>query len=383
MELLTIYEISLDIVKTNYVVIKAKQYDKNSRQLVIHCTNNGKQFVLDNSVRAFVQMTKPDGTIFNADCIVDQINNVLKMSLTEQATNVKGVCEAELVMVESSTNQVLSTMIFNIIVIGALITQDDIISQTEFGTLANLIIGYEIAKETVETIEDEMATWISAENERVANENQRIANENSRNAAETLRVAAEEARETAEAERIANENARKEAETTRINSENARKSAEEGRAKFEKARATAESTRVTAENARAAAETDRVELYNIVSTKLANGEFNGRTILYGEGIPPKDLGQIGDVYINTAHTELYPNYLFTKDGEDWTPRWTIRGLDGTDTLPILGTLFYPSDLEIPAGYEEVDGYSVPLKVTLNYDATTESLEIVPEIGAIV
>lgn len=265
MGLITTYEISLDVAKTNYVVIKAKQYDKNSRQLIVHCTSNGQEYVLSDGIKAFVQMNKPDGTIFNADCVVDIPRNVLVVDLAEQATTATGVCDAELIMVETGNERVLSTMRFSIIIIGATITQEDIISQSEFGTLANLIIGYEEAKETVETIEEEMTTLVAEEK----------------------------------------------------------------------------------------------ALKEEIETKLANGEFDGRTVLYGSGIPAKSLGNVGDVYINTSYTELYPYYLFTKDGEDWTPRWTMIGLDGTDTLPILGTMFFPEELEVPPGYEDVSDFHIP------------------------
>lgn len=101
------------------------------------------------------------------------------------------------------------------------------------------------------------------------------------------------------------------------------------------------------------------DLVDDVTTKLENGDFNGKTILYGEGIPSKTLGDVGDAYINTLTEGLYPYYLFTKDEEDWVPRWSMRGVDGTDTLPILGTMFFPSDEETPTGYEDVEDYYIP------------------------
>ena len=117
------------------------------------------------------------------------------------------------------------------------------------------------------------------------------------------------------------------------------------------------------------------DLVGNINTKLENGEFNGKSVLYGEGIPPKDLGNIGDVYINTSTTSIYPFYLFSKDGEDWTPRWCMQGVDGTDTLPILGTLFLPEDQEVPNGYGKSDGYYISAD-DIGIDANTPLMDVV-------
>lgn len=357
--LLTTYRLNLDVIQENRVVIRAKQYDKNSRRVIISCTSNGQAFTLDDNTRAFVQIVKPDGTIFNTDCEVDTRSNMIYFDLTQQATVVTGISTAELVLVDGSDSAVISTMLFSIIVTGAVITQEDIISQTEFGTLANLIIGYEEVHGVLVEIVDAMDDWVAEElirqeneKERKANEEERISNEEERIAHEDERVAAENARSEAETVRQENEEIRLANEEQRVEAENIRQEQEQ-------VRQDAEAVRVSNEETRNAAEEEREALKEEVETKLANGEFDGKTVLYGSGIPAKDLGKVGDVYINTSYTELYPYYLFTKDGEDWTPRWTMMGVDGTDTLPILGTMFLPEEMEIPAGYEVVEDFHIP------------------------
>lgn len=133
-----------------------------------------------------------------------------------------------------------------------------------------------------------------------------------------------------------------------------------------------------AENLQETAEQQQTQVGDLVdniNTKLENGEFNGKSVLYGEGIPAKDLGNVGDVYINTSPTTLYPFYLFTKDGEDWTPRWTMQGVDGTDTLPILGTLFLPEDQVVPSGYGKSDEYYIPADY-IGVDGNTTLMSVV-------
>ena len=103
---------------------------------------------------------------------------------------------------------------------------------------------------------------IKAESDRIAALNQSIAQD------EALRVAAEELRQQHEQARIAAETQRDEAEQARINAEQARVSAESARATAEQQRITAEQGRVSAESARVTAEQARV----LAETLRANAE---------------------------------------------------------------------------------------------------------------
>lgn len=87
--------------------------------------------------------------------------------------------------------------------------------------------------------------------------------------------------------------------------------------------------------------------------------LQGASVLYGNGVPANTLGRNGDSYINVAKSETYPYYLFTKDNNVWTPRVSVQGVDGTDTLPIYATAFLPADETIPSGYGEANEYYIP------------------------
>ena len=445
MDLTTFYEISLDLIRNNYVAIRIKQYDKNSRKVIIHVTANGQEYKLDETIGALIQVKKTDGNAVANDCEIDLENNTVVANITQQMSTSAGVCLADVSLYNVENNQVLGTMKFNIITDSNAVTRDDIISSSEFNTIADLVIlGKEKIEELIalitqsETQEAERQaneeirkaneiTRETNEDTREANELQRQANEAARQEAETLRASSETARSEAETARIAAENkrasaeeirisseaarieaetaranaealrvtaenerasaetARKEAETARANAETARSNAETARdtaeeerkaneeirksnetarieaestrATAEEGRVTAEAGRVSAESARAEAETlrsqaetgradaeasrvaaeqgrvtaenAREELKETVETKLANGEFDGKTVLYGNGGPATELGNDGDVYIDIAGVEPYAHYLFTKDSGVWTPRWTMRGLNGT------------------------------------------------------
>ena len=371
------YDISLDLVRNNYVAIRIKQYDKNSRKVIIHITDNGKEFKLDDTMKALLQVKKSDGYSVANDCEIDVENNTVVATITQQMSVAVGVCVADVSLYNAENNQVLGTMKFNIVTDSNAVTKEDITSSSEFNSLAELII---LGKEKIEAIvayneqikteeqqrqtnedvrEDNEATRQSNEEARKANETERQSNETARQEAETARVSAEEARVSAEDARVLAEQARVAAESLRSEAETARANAESLRVEAEKARVTAENKRQTDT---AAAIEDCNEISDELETKLANGDFNGKSVLYGAGIPAKDLGNIGDCYINIANTELYPYYLFTKDGEDWTPRWLMKGQDGSDTLPIEATIRIPKEMEIPSGYEEV-----PEEVTSLYD----------------
>lgn len=105
------------------------------------------------------------------------------------------------------------------------------------------------------------------------------------------------------------------------------------------------------------------DLVDGVNEMVESGVFDGKTILYGEGVPSQSLGKENDTYINTSTNGLYPCFLFTKDdyskGElDWKPRWTTRGISA-DTLPLQGIIFIPEEQEPPSGYEGVKDFHIP------------------------
>jgi hypothetical protein len=103
---------------------------------------------------------------------------------------------------------------------------------------------------------------IKAESDRIAALNQTIAQD------EALRVAAEELRQQHEAARVAAETQRNEAEQARISAEQSRVNAESARVTAEQQRITAEQGRVSAESARVQAEQARV----LAETLRANAE---------------------------------------------------------------------------------------------------------------
>lgn len=124
-----IIPISVDFCNKKYILVNAKQYDKNARYLSVTCYNGGEFFKLSSgSHSAFIRYKKPDEySVFNK-CSIDNQGKIL-VELTEQMLAVQGTCVADLVVVSGGTatmnpttgqitgisgGSIISTMIFHI-----------------------------------------------------------------------------------------------------------------------------------------------------------------------------------------------------------------------------------------------------------------------------
>lgn len=289
------YEISLDLVRNNYVTIRAKQFDDRTRKVKIHCTMEGQEFKLSEKYHPHVQLKKPDGTVVINPCEMNVADNVLIVDITKQMLAVAGEAEAEIVLFENENDEILSTMHFSIIIISILIQREDYISENDFLSLIDVMIKAEDLIDDmkrleqdivnhVEQLEAELRAYVSALEDELR-------------AAEALRVAAENARAEAEKIRVENEN-----------------------------------IRIEAENARANAELERQKYITNLKIEVDNGRFDGATILHGPGVPSPDLGKDKDVYINMLPSGDYPNYFFTKADGVWTPQFQLNGSFGLEGL---------------------------------------------------
>ena len=85
MELNTTYEVTLDLIRNNYVALRAKQYDQNSRVILFHITNNGQEFILSDDFKVISQFRKPDNKVLNLDTELLLDNNIVSLTM-------KGLC---------------------------------------------------------------------------------------------------------------------------------------------------------------------------------------------------------------------------------------------------------------------------------------------------
>ena len=140
-------KINVDFYNQKYILINAKQNDKNSRFLEITCYNHGELFSLNpNNHSAFIRYRKADEHgVFNS-CVVNY-NGTIEVELTEQMLAVAGICYADLVIVDSgyatvdpntgeitgiNNSAILSTMTFCIDVVETALENSVIESTHEF-----------------------------------------------------------------------------------------------------------------------------------------------------------------------------------------------------------------------------------------------------------
>jgi hypothetical protein len=135
--------IELDVHKSNYVSIYAKQYDTNTRNIYISLLDNGVPITIPSNLIARVRGTKKDKTIFIKDCSI--INNIVLLELKDQMLTVYGrvICDIGLYETTNTGNpkddKLLSSSIFYINVDKAAYDENAVISSNEFLTLTELI----------------------------------------------------------------------------------------------------------------------------------------------------------------------------------------------------------------------------------------------------
>lgn len=155
MSLRTTINIDVDFYDKKYILINAKQLDKNSRFLSVTCYNHGENFPINSKEHsAYIRFKKPDNnSVFNF-CEINRKGEVL-VELTEQMLFSDGICYADLVITNkgsASTNtntgeivaidnaSVLSTMTFCIDVSETAVVNSEIESSYEYHGLSELLI---------------------------------------------------------------------------------------------------------------------------------------------------------------------------------------------------------------------------------------------------
>ena len=156
MALKTTMNINVDFYDKKYILINAKQLDKNSRFLSVTCYNHGELFTLGATHSAYIRYKKADEySVFNY-CKIDKGKVIVE--LTEQMLAVDGICYADLVIVEGGSavvdastgtitgiegSSILSTMTFHIDVTETAVDNSEIESSYECNVLNETLDRYE------------------------------------------------------------------------------------------------------------------------------------------------------------------------------------------------------------------------------------------------
>ena len=157
-----IKEIDLDFYNRKNIFVEAKQYDVNSRYILVSCHNQGSTCILDKNIHtASVRYKKSDESVVFNSCEITDDGKIL-IKLTQQMLSSPGNCIAD-IMVFSAGEEPCSesTMKFYVNVIPNPYPNEEIESSNEFGALEDLmnkaLADYEYVMENAQKSADDAA----------------------------------------------------------------------------------------------------------------------------------------------------------------------------------------------------------------------------------
>lgn len=165
MALQTTTNINIDFYDKKYILINAKQNDKNSRFISVTCYENGKLFTLNQTLHSvYIRYKKADEYGVLNSCEIDRGKIIVE--LTEQMLATSGMCYADLIVVEGGDaivdengaiinvegSSILSTMTFCIDVSETAVDNSDIESNYDFDILNQTFEEYKTNYQNVVTM---------------------------------------------------------------------------------------------------------------------------------------------------------------------------------------------------------------------------------------
>lgn len=135
-------KITLDLTISRVQNVHCSQDDADSRNILIALSDNGKPYSIPSEVRILLKISKPDNTYVyidedDADHLFRNDDGTISIILSEQATCVSGICEAELQFI--TPKETISTRKFNIIVKKSVINDEEIESVIESNIIQKMI----------------------------------------------------------------------------------------------------------------------------------------------------------------------------------------------------------------------------------------------------
>ena len=135
-------KITLDLTISRVQNVHCSQDDADSRNILITLSDNGKPYSIPLEVRILLKISKPDNTyVYIDEDDVDHLfrndDGTISIILSEQATCVPGICEAELQFI--TPKETISTRKFNIIVKKSVINDEEIESVIESNIIQKMI----------------------------------------------------------------------------------------------------------------------------------------------------------------------------------------------------------------------------------------------------
>ena len=134
--------LTVDLTISRVQNVYCSQDDADSRNILITLSDNGKPYSIPSEVRILLKISKPDNTyVYIDEDDVDHLfrndDGTISIILSEQATCVPGICEAELQFI--TPKETISTRKFNIIVKKSVINDEEIESVIESNIIQKMI----------------------------------------------------------------------------------------------------------------------------------------------------------------------------------------------------------------------------------------------------
>lgn len=135
-------KITLDLTVSRVQNIHCSQDDDNSRNILITLSDKGKPYMLSSDESIFLKISKPDNTFIyidedDSEHLYRNEDGTISIILSEQATYVPGICEAELQIIDS--DKIITTRKFNIIVKKSVVSDKEIESTIETNVIKKMI----------------------------------------------------------------------------------------------------------------------------------------------------------------------------------------------------------------------------------------------------
>lgn len=135
-------KITLDLTVSRVQNIHCSQDDDNSRNILITLSDKGKPYMLSSDESIFLKISKPDNTFIyidedDSEHLYRNEDGTISIILSEQATYVPGICEAELQIIDS--DKIITTRKFKIIVKKSVVSDKEIESTIETNVIKKMI----------------------------------------------------------------------------------------------------------------------------------------------------------------------------------------------------------------------------------------------------
>lgn len=150
--------IVVDLCQNKHVMVNAVQYDANSREIIVHVTDDGEDFTVLPSYDVSVKYIKADNKMGVVDCSVES-DGTIYILMTEQMTAVAGHCTCEITIVTS--DKVIHTTHFIINVKESVHTGEKLQSVDEFVTLEQTLAKAQLLQNDVNRLKTSMSLYMS------------------------------------------------------------------------------------------------------------------------------------------------------------------------------------------------------------------------------